>query len=209
VIHPAPLRHFCATRFCAVKGGPITHMSGKPTNQDLARILSHAIFAVMSSPTVVSKEEILTACEEAIRLAPAEFPPTLPPSKELSGAPEWYSFEYAAWPIGESIRRAFVENPRHKKNDAVLAKVAEVATYRNLRRGRQSFVMALGFVAARRYADTVAPFLSDPDVEGQVLDTLIKMKAPGYTREAISLLHSDKVWIRRLAKKYVDRYSKS
>jgi len=69
--------------------------------------------------------------------------------------------------------------------------------------------MALGFVAAREFADTVAPFLSDPDVEGQVLDTLIKMKAPGYTQQAVSLLHSDKAWIRRLAKKYVDRYSKS
>ena len=44
--------------------------------------------------------------------------------------------------------------------------------------------MALGFVAAREFADTVAPFLSDPDVEGQVLDTLIKMKAPGYTQQA-------------------------
>ena len=159
----------------------------------------------MNAPMLVSEEEILAACEEAIRLAPAEFPPTLPPSKELSGAPEWYSFERAAWPIGERVRRAFVENPRLKKNDAV----AEVATYRNLRRGRQSFVMALGFVAARRYADAVAPFLGDPDVDGQVLNTLIKMKAQGYTREATSLLHSDKVWIRRLAKKYVDRYSKS
>ena len=163
----------------------------------------------MNAPMLVSEEEILAACEEAIRLAPAEFPPTLPPSKELSGAPEWYSFEHAAWPIGESIRRAFVEKPRLKKNYAVLAKVAEVATHRNLRRGRQSFIMALGFVAAREFADTVAPFLGDPDVEGQVLDTLIKMKAPGYTQQAVSLLHSDKAWIRHLAKKYVDRYSKS
>jgi RecG-like helicase len=89
----------------------------------------------------------------------------------------------------------------------VLAKVAEVATYRNLRRGRQSFVMAPGFVAARQFADTVALFPSDLDVDGQVLDTLIRMKAPGYTREAISLLRSYKVWIRRLAKKYVERYS--
>ena len=182
-------------------------VSDCPTNQDFARILSHAIFAAMSSPTLASEEEILAACEEAICLAPAEFPPTLPPSKELSGAPEWYPFEHAAWPIGENIRRAFVENPRLKKNDDVLAKVAEVATYRNLRRGRQSFVMALGFLAARRYADALAPFLSDPDVDGQVLDTLIKMKASGYARQAISLLHSDKVWIRSLAKKYVDRYS--
>jgi hypothetical protein len=67
--------------------------------------------------------------------------------------------------------------------------------------------MALGFVAARRYAEALAPFLNDKDVDGQVLDTLIKMKSPGFTQEANSLLHSDKIWIRRLAKKYLDRYS--
>ena len=170
---------------------------------------SHAIVALMSAHVLASEEEILAACEEAIRLAPVEFPPTLPAPKELSGAPGWYSFELAAWPIGERIRRTFVEKPRLKKQYAVLAKVAEVATCRNLRRGRQSFIMALGFVAAREFADTVAPFLSDPDVGGQVLDTLIKMKVPGYTQRAVSLLHSDKAWIRRLAKKYVDRNSKS
>ena len=161
----------------------------------------------MSSRVSTSEEQIFAACDQALRLAPAECPPTLPPSKELLGAPEWYSFEHEAWPIGESIRRAFVENPRLKKKDAVLAKVAEVATCRNLRRGRQSFIMALGFVGALRYAEALAPFLSDQDVDGQVLDTLIKMKASGFSREVNSLLQSDKAWIRRLAKKYVDRYS--
>jgi hypothetical protein len=69
--------------------------------------------------------------------------------------------------------------------------------------------MALGFVSARDYAERLAVFLGDPDVDGQVLDTLIKMKASNYTREVNLLLHSDKTWIRRLAKKYLDRYSKS
>ena len=163
----------------------------------------------MVYPKLQSEQEILAACEAAIRLAPTEFPPTLPLSKELLGAPEWYPFETQAWPIGESIRQTFVRNPRLKKNEKVLAKVAEVATCRNLRRGRQSFIMALGFVSADHYAERLSVFLGDPDVDGQVLDALIKMKASGYTREASSLLHSDKAWIRRLAKKYLDRYSKS
>jgi hypothetical protein len=158
-------------------------------------------------PKLESEEEILAACEGAIRLAPTEFPPTLPPSKELFGAPEWYPFEHQAWPIGESIRQSFVRNPRFKKRENILTKVAEAATCRNLRRGRQSFIMALGFVSARHYAEHLAVFLSDPDVDGQVLDTLIKMKAFGYVREVNFLVHSDKAWIRRLAKKYLDRYS--
>jgi hypothetical protein len=160
-------------------------------------------------PKLLSEEEILAACDEAIRLAPAEFPPTLPPSKELSGAPAWYPFENQVWPIGEGIRQAFARNPKLKKRENVLAKVAEVATCRNLRRGRQSFIMALGFVSARHYANRLAAFLGDPDVDGQVLDTLIKMKASGYTREADLLLQSDKSWIRRLAQKYLNHYPAS
>jgi hypothetical protein len=158
------------------------------------------------SPIPASEEQVLAACEQALRLAPAAYPATLPPSKELSDAPEWYSFEHEAWALGESIRRALAENPRLKMKDASLAKVAEVAVCQNLRRGRQSFVMALGFVAARRYADVLVPFLSDPDVDGQVLYALTRMKAPQFAREVASLLHSDKTWIRRLAKKYIDRH---
>ena len=85
----------------------------------------------------------------------------------------------------------------------------EVATYRNLPRGRQSFIIALGFIAARRYAEPLAAFFDEQDVDGQVLDTLIKMKAFGFSLEAASLFHSDKTWIRRLAKKYVERCSRA
>lgn len=177
--------------------------------QDLERKSRPWYLAFVIPPKLASEEEILAACDEAIRLAPAEFPPTLSLSKELSGAPEWYPFENQAWPIGESIRHAFVRNPKLKKRENVLAKVADVATCRNLRRGRQSFVMALGFVSALHCAERLAVFLGDPDVDGQVLDTLIKMKASSYTREVNLLLNSDKTWIRRLARKYLDRYSKS
>ena len=79
----------------------------------------------------------------------------------------------------------------------------EVATYRNLPRGRQSFIIALGFIAARRYAEPLAAFLNEHGVDGQVLDTLAKMKAFGFSLEAASLFHSDQTWTRRLAKKYL------
>jgi hypothetical protein len=42
------------------------------------------------------------------------------------------------------------------------------------------------------YAERLVVFLNDPDVDGQVLDTLIKMKAPSYPREVGVLLQSDK-----------------
>jgi len=160
----------------------------------------------MKSDVPASSDEIFGVCEKALSLAPALYPPTLPPSKELLGAPDWYSFEHEAWGIGESVRRSFVQNPKFKKNQDVLNRVVEVACCRNLRRGRQSFIMALGFVAARQCAKSLAPFLSDLDVDGQVLFTLIKMKAPGFAPEVEPLLQSDKAWISNLAKKYLSRY---
>jgi hypothetical protein len=164
------------------------------------------MFMPVSSDVPASAEEIFAACEKALLLAPAEYPPTLPPSKEISGEPEWYAFEREAWPLGESIRRAFVQNSKLKKNATVLEKVLEVARCRNLRRGRQSFIMALGFVAAGQHAKTLSTFLQDPDVGGQVLYTLVKMKASGFASEVEPLLQSDKTWIRNLAKKYLSRY---
>jgi hypothetical protein len=160
----------------------------------------------MKSDVPASAEEIFAACEKALSLAPALYPPTLPPFKESLGAPDWYSFEHEAWGIGESVRRSFVQNPKFKKNRDVLSRMVEVACCRNLRRGRQSFIMALGFVAARQCAKTLSPFLTDPDVDGHVVYTLIKMKAPGFISEVEPLLQSDKTWIRNLAEKYLSRY---
>jgi len=72
-----------------------------------------------------SEEEVLAACDDALRLAPTQWPPTLPASKELLGAPEWYPFEHEAWGIGESIRRGFVQHPHWKRNTSLISKVAK------------------------------------------------------------------------------------
>jgi hypothetical protein len=163
-------------------------------------------FSAVNASVPASEEQVLAACEQALRLAPSEWPPTLPPSEKLWGAPEWYSFELDAWPIGESIRRAFVQRPYLKKRTGLISKVAEVATCRNLRRGRQSFIMAMGFVAACHHASALVPFLTDSDVDGQVVHTLLKMRAAGYRHSVAPLLQSEKAWIRRLARTYVERY---
>ena len=122
------------------------------------------------------------------------------------GAPEWYPFEHEAWPIGESVRRAFVQRPQLKKNAALISKVVEVATCRNLRRGRQSFIIAIGFVSASPFASSLVASLNDPDVDGQIVHTLLKMRAEGFAHAVAPLVQSHKAWIRRLAKKYIERY---
>jgi hypothetical protein len=66
--------------------------------------------------------------------------------------------------------------------------------------------MAIGFVAACPHASSLAGLLGDPDVNGQVVYTLLKMKVGGFANDVAPLLQSEKSWIRRLAKKYIERY---
>ena len=66
--------------------------------------------------------------------------------------------------------------------------------------------MAIGFVDARQYAEALIPFLSDSDVDGQIIYTLLKMRASGHAHAVRGLLESEKTWIRRLARKYIERY---
>src|SRR4051812_12097088 len=90
-------------------------------------------------------DEVIAACEAARSLAPAEVLSDLAPDAAIGGAPGWHPFEHAAWPIGESIRLSLKEAPLLKRDSGALDAVAGVVSCRNLRRGRQSFVMALGF----------------------------------------------------------------
>jgi hypothetical protein len=162
-------------------------------------------FRVMETAIPESTKQVSAACQRAISLAPSDWPPTLTPSNDLWGAPAWYPFEWEAWPIGESIRHAFVKNRRLRRPE-IFRSVVQVTECPNLRRGRQSFVMALGFSEAREFAPRLVSLLDDPDVAGHVVHTLLKMKAAGYGPAVKPLIDCDTAWIRRLAKRYVKRY---
>src|SRR5262249_49105875 len=124
-------------------------------------------------------DEIHEACKLARSMAPGEYPPDLPCEPELLGAPAWYPFETRAWPIGERIRQSFKEHPKLKRDQNVICEVMEVIECVNLRRGRQSFVMSLGFTGASAMAARLGRFLGDRDIDGHVISTLLKMKASG------------------------------
>ncbi len=151
-------------------------------------------------------ENLLIVLDKAILLAPLEFPEDLSSKKELLGNSEWYDFEYKAWKIGENIRQFLLQNPKLKKDKNILNKILEVIKTVNLRRGRQSFVLLLGFVGAKSFAPEIVSFLDDKDIDGYILDTLLKMKAEGFAEKVKPLLNSEATWIRKLAKKYCERF---
>ena len=159
------------------------------------------------SKTLESLADIRAACQHAVALAPLAYPPDLPSKPELLGAPDWYPFEHTPCALGEEIRQAFKRTSGLKHNSAVLESIADVVDTINLRRGRQSFVMALGFKAAAGLAQRIAAHLSDRDVAGQCVDTLLKMRAPGFAAEVALLRDDDQTWVRRLARKYIERYA--
>ena len=149
---------------------------------------------------------IVAACQAARALAPASFPPDLPPDPLIPNVPAWYEFEREAWAIGETIRHSLKTNPKLKKDPSVIRAILEVVQDRHLRRGRQSFVMLLGFTGASTHAPLLVSLISDPDIDGHVIDTLLKMRAAGYAPQVAKFITHTQAWVRRLAKRYVERY---
>ena len=150
--------------------------------------------------------DICVRCGLAIRLAPEFYPADLQSAPLLAGAAEWHKFEHQAWAIGEQLRQLLSVHPKLRADAEVQECILSVIDARNLRRGRQSFVMCLSFVAAAPQAGRIAQFLSDPDIAGHVLDALLKMRAPGYSQEVVPLLDSPHRWVRVLAARYIQRF---
>lgn len=151
----------------------------------------------------MTPEEICQQCKQAINLAPRTRPADLPPSL---GIPQWHSHEHDAWKRGENIRLAMKANPKLRGNGQVQECLLAVAETVSLRRGRQPYLLNLGYRAAALYASRVAELLDDPDVAGHALDTLIKMNAGDFSTKVQPLLAAEHAWIRNLAKRYLARY---
>lgn len=158
-------------------------------------------------PPVVPPEEnaVLAAIDSALGLAPKDVPPDLPENSNAKNEPAWHLFEHRAWEIGEAIRQALAAKPSLRKSAPIQRGLLAVADRRQLRRGRQSFFFGLSHVAAQPHADRVAAHLADEDVQGHALDALLKMRARGYSEGVRPLAGARHAWIRRLAKKYLER----
>ena len=119
---------------------------------------------------------------------------------------DWYGFELELWDIGENIRQLLCSE-RKNLNCEQTEKVLRICLNKNAKRGRQSFVMLLGKKRFIEYADRLAVLLSDDDINGHVLDSLYKMGAAQYCRNAGPFLTSEHTWIKNIAKKYIEKYS--
>ena len=157
----------------------------------------------MMNDTRIKIVELLTKAEATI---PRELMSDLPHGKYTSGAPEWYSFEHSIWAIGEDIRQLLLKSQSLRKDVEIQRSILRIATDPKAKRGRQSFIMLLGYVTCAHFAPQMADQLLDPQVCGHAIDTLTKMKCADYADAIEPFTRDETTWIRTKAKQYMERY---
>ncbi len=143
---------------------------------------------------------------EAENLIPKENLPDLPFIPEVPDVHDWYRFENDLWNKGEEVRQLILHSKK-KPNCEQVKRICGICTNPFAKRGRQSFVMLLGRKCYTEYAPIIAPFLSDDDIDGHVVETLYKMGTPDYVSQIQPFTKHKRTWIRNIAKKYINKYS--
>ena len=143
---------------------------------------------------------------ETEALIPSEALPDLPFMPEAPDVHDYYRFELDLWDKGEEIRQLILDSKKKPNHDQI-KRICDICTNPSAGRGRQSFVMLLGKKCYAEYAPAIAPFLSDDDIDGHVVDTLYKMGTPYYVAQIQPFTKHKRAWIRNIAKKYINKYS--
>jgi hypothetical protein len=148
------------------------------------------------------KGEIEDLVQSARRLVPGSLLDPLAIDASL-GVPAWRDFEHQIWAIGQQIRQLLLKAP-HLRADGVLQRqIVEVACDRRAHRGRQSFVMLLGYRPCAEHARRLVEHLDDPFVAGHVVGAIYKMRAAGYSEQVRPLLEDKMAWVRNEARRYL------
>lgn len=137
---------------------------------------------------------------------PSTEQPDLPPGELTQGAPEWYPFEYSIWQLGDRIRGALDQAPALRGDPELCGLFLQVARDRRAKRGRQPFVMLFGYRRCAPFAERLVSEIDDWQVTGHVIDSLLKMSAPGFAALVSPHQASKFAWIRKKANTYYDRY---
>ena len=122
---------------------------------------------------------------------------------------ERYQFELQLWEKGETIRQVYVKYPKWRSDVQLQQLIASIALAREAKRGRQSFIMLMGNKQFMHYATILVKQLDDKGVDGQIISTLYKMHASGFTKEIKPFTTYKITWIRNLAKKYIEKYGQA
>ena len=155
------------------------------------------------------KEKIMEYMREVVSLVPDRLEPDLPPSKMFPDVPEWHSYEFKVWQLGEKIRQILAVDTRLRDDKEIVKLIVEVASNRRLKRGRQPFIMLLENKRYAGYASLLISQIDDKFVYGHVLNTIIKMQVWDYECEIEPLTSDRSAWVRNKAKIYIEKAKKN
>ena len=131
-------------------------------------------------PESDARKQVQDLLREANAVTPPHEEPDLPPGELTQGAPEWYPFEYAIWDLGDRIRRVLDQCTKLRGDQSLCEQFLQVVNDRRGKRGRQPFVLLFGYKRCAPFAGRLVSVINDWQVSGHVIDSLIKMQAPGF-----------------------------
>lgn len=161
---------------------------------------------VINRTNMDARRQVLDILSKAESLIPGALVPDLPP-KDFPGVPEYHDFEHDIWNCGEEIRPLLTKSPKLRSDADIQKKILSICLNKNAKRGRQSFIMLMGSTKFSQFAKDIVSQINDHSISGHVIDTLIKMRAKGYSKEVLPFLENETAWIRNKAKQYCEKYN--
>lgn len=153
-----------------------------------------------------TKQIILELIEKAENLTPEKMEKDLPNMKNHPDIREAHFYENEIWRIGEEIRVLILEHKGLRKDDFINDKIINFCLNRNSKCGRESFIMLLWYKHNQKYAEKLASLIDDKYVYGHIIEGLNKLQVEGYCEKVSKFTNDNKTWVKKQAKKYVEKY---
>ncbi|MEZ7496060.1 hypothetical protein QO206_11200 [Leeuwenhoekiella aequorea] len=154
----------------------------------------------------MEKEKIIELINKAKNLTPKKMDKDLSPMEGFPEVPNWHKYEREIWDIGEKIRQIIYTKKSLRKDKEINDLIMEVCMDKKSKRGRQSFILLLGYKHLSGHAPKLITMINDKFVDGQIIDTIYKMQATGFEKDIKPFATDKLTWIRKLAVKYVKKY---
>lgn len=153
-----------------------------------------------------ARKKIQSIVRKTGKLIPLTYEKDLPPTEKFPDIPEWHDYEQKIWMNGSQIEQILREHKSLRKDKSLLDSFLAIALNRNAKRGRQIFIMLLGYKHCAEYAPSLVEQIDDKFVNGHIIYVLNKMKVGQYVSLVIPYMADKTAWIRNEAKKYVNQY---
>jgi len=154
----------------------------------------------------MEKDKIIDLINKAKYLTPDKLEKDLEPIDGFPDVPNWHHYENKIWVIGENIRQIIFSKKSLRKDKEITDLILEFCLNKNSKRGKQPFVLLLGYKHLSDYAPKLIRIINDKYVDGHVIDTIYKMQAKGYEKDIQPFAKHKIFWIRKTALKYLEKY---